>query len=108
MSKPRIWISNANPAANEVVRVRALVEHRMESGLRLDSTGEKITRNIVNKLEAKLDGALLFTWQPETAVSQNPYIEFTFVATQSGELQMQWVDDEGHTINSTTTLTVKA
>ena len=36
MSKPRIWISNAKPKAGELVRMRALVEHRMESGLRLN------------------------------------------------------------------------
>ena len=95
MSKPRTWISNANPAAGEVVRVRALIEHPMESGLRLDVEGNDIPRNIVNTFEATLDGELLFRWQPETAISQNPYIEFTFTARSSGELQLKWLDDEG-------------
>lgn len=98
MSKPRTWISNANPAAGEVVRVRALIEHPMESGLRLDAEGKEIPRNIVNTFEAALDGELLFNWQPETAISQNPYIEFTFTARSSGELQLKWLDDEGAVI----------
>lgn len=95
MSKPRIWISNDSPEVGEVVRVRALIEHRMETGLRPSADGKVIPRNIINEFEARLDGELLFTWRPETAVSQNPYIEFTFVASKANELQMKWVDDEG-------------
>ena len=106
MSKPRIWISNASPKAQEVVRVRALIEHRMETGLRPGPDGKVIPRNIVNEFEARLDGELLFVWQPETAVSQNPYIEFTFMARKSGELQMKWVDDEGNVVTGTQQLQV--
>lgn len=106
MSTPRIWISNDAPKQGEVVRVRALIEHRMESGMRLDANGNTIPRNIVSTFEVSLDDELLFTWQPETAVSQNPYIEFTFVARKSGELGMKWVDDEGAVINGSKTLTV--
>ncbi|MCQ9616145.1 thiosulfate oxidation carrier complex protein SoxZ [Paenalcaligenes niemegkensis] len=105
MSKPRIWISNASPKAGEVVRVRALIEHRMESGLRQGQDGKEIPRNIINEFEARLDGELLFSWEPETAISQNPYIEFTFVAQKPGELQMKWVDDEGTVITGSQALT---
>lgn len=98
MSKPRIWISNATPEAGELVRVRALIVHRMESGFSLDATGEPIARNIVHQFTAKINNELLFSWEPETAISQNPYIEFTFVAQSSGELQLEWVDDQGKII----------
>ncbi|MCC2596687.1 thiosulfate oxidation carrier complex protein SoxZ [Pusillimonas sp. MFBS29] len=106
MSKPRIWISNASPKPGEIVRTRALIEHRMETGLRPDSNGNAIARNIVTEFEARIDGELLFTWQPETAISQNPYIEFTFVARKSGELQFKWVDDEGTVITGSKALLV--
>lgn len=108
MSTPRIWISNDSPTQGEVVRVRALIEHRMESGMRLGPDGKTIARNIVSKFEARLDDDLLFTWQPETAVSQNPYIEFTFVARRTGELRLSWVDDAGATVNGSKALTVAA
>jgi sulfur-oxidizing protein SoxZ len=36
---PRIWVSNAKPARGEIVRVRAQIEHQMESGLRSDEAG---------------------------------------------------------------------
>lgn len=94
---PRIWISNAAPKAGEIVRVRAQIEHRMESGLRLDAQGQPIARNIVTRFEARLGDDLLFTWSPETAIAQNPFLEFTFKARQSGELKMLWRDDQGQT-----------
>lgn len=106
MSKPRIWISNDSPKAGEIVRVRALIQHRMETGLRPGADGKTIPRNIVNVFEARIDGELLFVWSPETAISQNPYIEFTFVARKSGELQMKWVDDAGETIIGSKTLQI--
>ena len=106
MSTPRIWISNDSPKKDEIVRVRALVEHRMESGMRVGPDGQTIARNIVSKFEAKLDDDLLFVWAPETAVSQNPYIEFTFVVRRSGELHMTWRDDEGVEIKGSKALTV--
>ena len=106
MSKPRIWISNDSPKQDEIVRVRALIEHRMESGMRVGSDGKAIARNIVSKFEARLDDDLLFVWEPETAVSQNPYIEFTFVARRTGELHLSWVDDQGVEVRGSKALTV--
>ena len=102
MSKPpRIWVSNAAPKKGEVVRVRAQMEHVMESGLRTDpATGKVRPRNIVNRFEARLGSALLFTWEPGISIAQNPYIEFTFLARESGELNMLWKDEQGQTLNA--------
>ncbi|MDO5667593.1 MAG: thiosulfate oxidation carrier complex protein SoxZ [Alcaligenaceae bacterium] len=104
--KPRIWISNATPENGEIVRVRAVVVHRMETGLRLNHEGETINRNIINKFTASFNDQLLFEWIPETAIAQNPFIEFTFVAKNSGTLVMHWEDDEKQTIIGETAITV--
>ncbi len=104
---PRLWISNASPKQGEVVRVRALIRHRMESGLRADANGDLIPRNIVTKFEARLGDDPLFTWEPETAVSQHPYLEFTFVARQNEELTMTWVDDEGEVVTGSQTISIE-
>lgn len=92
---PRIWISTETPAAGEVVRVRAQIVHVMESGFRLDAQGQPIPEDLLTGFTAKLDDALLMEWLPETAISQNPYIEFTFVARASGTLRMVWTDASG-------------
>lgn len=98
MSKPRIWLSNRKPAKGEVVIVRAMVAHPMETGLRKQASGELVPRNIINSFTCTLDGATLFSWRPETAVSPSPYLEFRFLAETGGELAMRWTDDAGQTI----------
>lgn len=92
---PRIWISNEAPAQGEIVRVRAQVVHVMESGFRMDAAGQPIPRNVLTGFTATLGDRLLLEWQPETAISQNPYLEFTFAARQSGTLRMVWTDESG-------------
>lgn len=104
---PRIWISNATPRKGEVLRVRAQIEHVMESGLRTEpATGKLRPRNIVTRFEARLNNSLLFSWEPGISIAQNPYIEFTFLARESGELQMHWKDDTGQTASAQKTISV--
>lgn len=103
---PRIWVSNTNPKKGEVLRVRAQIEHPMESGLRHDAEGKPRPRHIVTRFEAKLGSALLFAWEPGIGIAQNPYIEFTFLARESGELTMHWKDDTGQTLSAQKTITV--
>ncbi|VDC29231.1 thiosulfate oxidation carrier complex protein SoxZ [Pseudogemmobacter humi] len=103
---PRIWISNEAPAKDEIVRVRAQVVHVMESGLRQDEAGNPIPRDTLERFEARLNEALLLDWQPETAVAQNPYIEFTFRARESGVLKMVWSDASGIFAEAEKTITL--
>lgn len=103
---PRIWISNGTPKKGETVRARAQIEHPMESGLRRDEAGAIRPRHIVTRFEASLGTTLLFAWEPGITVSPNPYIEFTFVARESGELKLGWKDDAGQTLNASRTLNV--
>ncbi|HCL85767.1 MAG TPA: thiosulfate oxidation carrier complex protein SoxZ [Comamonadaceae bacterium] len=103
---PRVWVSNASPKAGEVLRVRAQIEHVMESGLRSDGAGKIRPRNIVTRFEARLGPALLFAWEPGISVAQNPYIEFTFVARASGELKLLWKDDAGQSTSASKAITV--
>lgn len=92
---PRIWISNATPAPGEIVRIRAQVVHPMETGFRFGPDGQPLPMNIVTRFQASLGGEMLLEWLPETAVAQNPYIEFTFSALRGGLLHMVWTDGSG-------------
>ena len=80
---PRTWISNATPKQGELVRVRAQIEHTMESGLRTDAAGQIRPRNIVTRFEARLGPTLLLAWVDGVSVAPNPYIEFTFLGRES-------------------------
>lgn len=103
---PRVWVSNAKPARGELVRVRAQIEHPMESGLRVDGEGQLRPRHIISRFEARLGPHWLFTWEPGVTVSPNPYIEFTFLAREAGELLMVWTDEKGPPIEARRSIAV--
>ena len=103
---PRIWVSNPKPARGELVRVRAQIEHPMESGLRSDASGQLRPRHIISRFEARLGPHPLFVWEPGISVSPNPYIEFTFLAREGGELVMSWTDEKGPPIEVRRTITL--
>ena len=92
--KPRVKVPGS-VAAGEVFTVKTLINHDMESGQRKDKSGNKIPRKILNKFEATFGGEAVFTADLETAISTNPYIEFSMKIAAAGDLTMKWTDDDG-------------
>ncbi|MHB2264802.1 thiosulfate oxidation carrier complex protein SoxZ [Aliihoeflea sp. PC F10.4] len=92
---PRIWVSNDTPADGEVVTVRAMAIHRMETGIGIEGGGKPRPRNVIHEFDCTLNGEPIISWKLDTAVSPNPYIEFKFVASQSGKLVFRWEDEDG-------------
>lgn len=97
---PRIWISNRSPKKGEVVTVRAMVQHPMETGLRKQASGELIPRKIINRFDCTLNGKPVLVWNLETGIAANPYLEFRFRAEEAGELKMVWTDDDKSVIEA--------
>ncbi len=81
--------------AGEVIEIRAMVEHPMESGFRLNNVGKPIPREIVESFVCEYDGREVFRATFHPAVSTNPYLVFHVVATRSGEVKFTWRDDRG-------------
>ena len=104
--KPRIRLDRNEVRKGEVVDVKTLVSHVMETGLRKDSSGKPIPRMIINTFTCELNGKFVFGCDLESAVSANPYFEFKFRPEESGMLKFTWVDDEGTRIEATETITV--
>jgi sulfur-oxidizing protein SoxZ len=96
--KPRVRLSAKEFKAGDLVEVKSLVNHVMESGQRKDKDGNTIPRKIINKFTCEVNGKLVFSVDLEPAISANPYIQFKFKATESGPLKMVWTDDDGSTI----------
>jgi len=80
--------------------VRAMVQHPMETGMRKRASGELIPRKIINRFEATLNGKPVLSWNLETGVAINPYLEFRFRAEEAGELKMVWTDDDKSTMEA--------
>ena len=82
-------------ARGEIIEIRAMVEHPMESGFRVDNMGRTIPRHIVESFSCIYDGKEIFRARLHPAVLTNPYFAFHLVATVSAELVFTWTDDEG-------------
>jgi sulfur-oxidizing protein SoxZ len=79
----------------EIVEIRVLIQHPMETGYRRDDVGRLIKRNVINALSCRYNGVEVFRADLSSGIAANPYIQFYTVAEASGELEFHWVDDEG-------------
>jgi sulfur-oxidizing protein SoxZ len=95
-----------NATRGEVIEIRTLVQHPMESGFRLDNTGKEIPRHIVESFDCTYNGREIFRVKLHSAVSTNPFFTFYAVATESGELVFTWKDDQGGVATATHALSV--
>ena len=104
--KPRIKLDKKEARKGDLVEVKALVSHIMETGQRKDAQGATIPRKILNKFVCMVAGKQVFAADFETAVSANPYIQFKFRAEESGQVVLSWTDDDGSTIIGQDSITV--
>lgn len=93
--KPRVKVpKKAKPG--EVVTIKTLISHPMESGLRRDrDTGELVPQKIINSFSATFEGEPVLAIDLERAVAANPYFEFQMRVPGAGMLRFEWVDDDG-------------
>ncbi len=105
-SKPRVKVPK-KAAAGEVITIKTLISHKMESGRRKDKkTGEMIPRKIINAFKATFNGDSVFEATLEPSISANPYIQFTTKVMKSGDFQFSWTDDDGAVYEAKKTIAV--
>jgi sulfur-oxidizing protein SoxZ len=92
--KPRIKVPKT-AAAGEIVLIKTLISHEMESGFRKDKDGNVIPRKIINAFACQFNGQPVFSADIEPAISANPYFEFSAKITESGVFTFAWTDDDG-------------
>jgi len=104
-AKPRVKVPKS-AAKGEIVEIKTLISHKMETGLRKDKDGKVIPREIINKFTCTLNDKLVFSadWHP--AISANPYMAFDLRASESGTLKFTWQDDNGETYTTSANLAV--
>lgn len=91
--KPRIRVQN-KAKKGEVIEVKTLITHPMESGQRKAADGKLVPRLIVSAFEATYNGKPVVKAKLEPAISANPYMSFWVRVEESGTLELTWTDDE--------------
>jgi sulfur-oxidizing protein SoxZ len=79
----------------EIIEIKTLLPHVMETGQRKDQSGNTIPRKIINKFSCDFNGNRVFSVDIEAAVAANPFMQFTAKVEQSGTFKFTWVDDDG-------------
>ena len=105
-AKPRIRLDRRDVKKGDIVEVKALVQHVMESGQRKGPDGKLVPRKILNKFVCTVAGRQVFSADLEPAIAANPFIQFKFRAEQSGPVVLAWIDDDGSNIVGQETVTV--
>jgi sulfur-oxidizing protein SoxZ len=83
----------------EIIEVKTLISHTMETGQRRDKDGKPIPRKIINAFRATFDGTPVFTAELHPGTSANPYIVFHFKVPGPGELELTWSEDGGAVVS---------
>lgn len=96
--KPRVKLPK-KAKAGDIIQVKTLASHNMETGNRKDKKGNKIPRMILNKFTCTFGGKEVFSADMHPSVSANPYIAFFVTATESGTYEFTWTDDNGKSMS---------
>ncbi len=90
----------------EVIEIRTMISHVMETGFRRTQQGEPIPRNIITAFACRYNGVEIFRADLFPAMTANPFLVFHTVAVESGTLTFQWTGDNGFSAEESVTIEV--
>lgn len=91
----------------ELVEVRTLVSHPMESGFRLDARGERIPQDIITSFTCRYLDQTVFEAEFGPGMAANPFLSFHFVARETGDVTLSWTDQHGEAWQETRRIIVE-
>jgi sulfur-oxidizing protein SoxZ len=94
MAQARISVPKT-AAKGEVIEIKTLIQHPMETGFRRDLDGNAIPVHIIERFVCTYNGQEVFRADFHPSIAANPYLTFRTVATESGRLEFIWQGDDG-------------
>ena len=79
----------------DIIEIKTLIQHVMETGFRRDDVGKPVPRDIIGTFAVTYSGAEIFKADLNPGIAANPYFAFSTIATESGELVFTWTDEKG-------------
>jgi sulfur-oxidizing protein SoxZ len=90
----------------DVIEIKTLMSHVMETGFRHLATGELIPRDIITGFTCRYNGVEIFRADLFPAISANPFITFFTTAIESGTFEFSWIGDHGFSETASAAITV--
>ena len=91
----------------DIIEIKTLMSHIMETGYRRTATGELVPRDIVTSFACRYNGEEIFRAELFPAIAANPFIAFFTVATESGKFEFEWIGDKGFAETASASITVE-
>ena len=91
----------------EIIEIKTLISHPMETGYRRTQLGALIPRDIIRRFACTYNGAEVFRAELHPAITANPFLQFSTRATESGTLAFHWTGDNGFSVTQSTAILVE-
>ncbi|MCW1934608.1 thiosulfate oxidation carrier complex protein SoxZ [Pararhodobacter zhoushanensis] len=93
-------------APGEIVTIRILIQHPMETGFRTGRDGALVPRDIIESVACLYQGEEVFRADLFPAITANPILSFHLRAGETGRVEFVWTDNSGVTARDGRLLTV--
>jgi sulfur-oxidizing protein SoxZ len=97
----------ASAKRGDIIEIKTLMSHIMETGYRRTAAGELIPRDIITSFACRYNGVEIFRADLFPAIAANPFITFFTVATETGQFDFEWIGDQGFSETASASITVE-
>ena len=91
----------------DIIEIKTLVQHPMETGYRVGFGGEIIARDIIQTFVCSYNGEEVYRAEFSPAIAANPFLTFSTLAMASGTLEFRWTGDNAFELVETVSITVE-
>jgi sulfur-oxidizing protein SoxZ len=95
-----------SPRRGEIIEIKALAQHAMETGFRRTQYGGLIPRDIITRFVCTYNGAEIFSADLHPAIAANPFIAFSTIAAESGTITCTWTGDNAYSVTESVNISV--
>lgn len=89
----------------EIIVISALARHSMDRAI--DAPGIRPTpRRIIHTFRVRYAGEEIFRLDLSSGIASNPFVSFTTIATETGPVVFEWLEDGGAVYSRAATLVV--
>jgi len=96
----------ATAKRGEIIEIKTLAAHAMETGFRHTQLGELVPRDIITRFVCTYNGVEIFSAELYPTIAANPLIAFSTIASESGTLEFRWIGDNGYAVSQSAAITV--
>ena len=97
----------AKAKRGDIIEIKTLMSHIMETGYRHTASGEVVPRDIITSFVCRYNGNEVFRADLFSAFAANPFITFFTTATESGKFEFEWIGDNGFSETASASITVE-